>query len=130
MQREKGEEGSEQRGMREERREEREERRENRVESRLMREHSVEGRDKEDATEVCVRSFLQFYFDIRRRLLRRRPQSARPRKTTICRSDASPDSRVAQSVGQGSRERREVRILFMKSGLESSDGISRHFVQA
>ena len=47
--------------MREERREEREERRENRVESRLMREHSVEGRDKEDATEVCVRSFLQFY---------------------------------------------------------------------
>ena len=44
--------------MREERREEREERRENRVESRLMREHSVEGRDKEDATEVCVRSFL------------------------------------------------------------------------
>ena len=28
---------------------------------RDMREHSVEGRDKEDATEVCVRSFLQFY---------------------------------------------------------------------
>ena len=47
--------------MREERREEREERRENRVESRLMREHSVEGRDKADATEVCVHSFLQFY---------------------------------------------------------------------
>ena len=59
MQREKREEGSEQRGMREERREEREEGRENRAESRLMREHSVEGRDSEDATEVCVRSFLQ-----------------------------------------------------------------------
>ena len=48
----------------------------------------------------------------------------------ICRSDVAPDSRVAQSVRQGSRERREMRILLMKSGLESSDGISRHFVQA
>ena len=57
-QREKREEGREQRGMREERREEREERRDNRVASRLMREHSVEGRDKGDAPEACVRSFL------------------------------------------------------------------------
>ena len=48
--------------MREERREEREERRENRAEFRLMREHSVEGRDKEDATEVCVRSFFTVLF--------------------------------------------------------------------
>ena len=44
--------------MREESREEREERRENRSDSRLMREHSVYGRDKGDAPESCDRSFL------------------------------------------------------------------------
>ena len=48
----------------------------------------------------------------------------------ICRSDVAPDSRVAQSVRQGSRERREMRILFVKSGFESSDGIRGHFVPA
>ena len=44
--------------MREESREEREERRENRSDSRLMREHSVYGRDKGDAPESCDRSFV------------------------------------------------------------------------
>ena len=37
---------------------------------------------------------------------------------------------ICQTARQDSRERREMRILFVKSGFESSDGISRHFVQA